>query len=160
VAVISVLDPRLWLVVIFIAIATFFAGKYDEHRVTAALDNEAQQVLKDANDRADSAEQKILSNDKEAKRAKEKEIAIINRAHAITVAGLQQRLARRADAGAAGTGTIGQCAGASGAELSKEDGRFLAGEASRADRYVIELNACNARYDGVAEQINRMTTKQ
>lgn len=58
---------------------------------------------------------------------------------------LQNRPDRRPDA-ASDTST---CAGTSGAELSRPDGRFLEGEAARADRIRAALDACYRQYDSL-----------
>lgn len=156
----SILDPRLWLAALAIAAAMFFVGKYDERRVwvarEAAASATAQTKLDEATKRADIADSTMKTKVKEAEDEKDKQVAVVNRKLDTALNELRSRPARRANAGAQGAGTVGQCAGASGAELSKPDAGFLTREAARADSYIIELNACNVRYDDVAREINKL----
>ena len=116
--------------------------------------SQAKAKLDAATARAKSAELTMKTKIKEANDERDKKIAVINDRLSAALHQLRTRPARRADASAEGAGTTGRCAGASGVELSRPDAGFLEGEAARADRYVIELNACNARADGVARAIN------
>ena len=156
----SILDPRLWLAALAIAAAMFFVGKFDERRVWVAREAAASATAKTDLDaatvRADTAESTMKAKIKEADDEKVKQVAIANSKLATALNELRARPARRANASGEGAGTVGQCAGASGAELSKPDAGFLAGEAARADNYINELNACNVRYDGVATEINKL----
>lgn len=76
---------------------------------------------------------------------KNREIARIKRNHASLVAGLQHRTERPADLPTSSE-VAQDC---SGAGLYRQDAEFLAGEASRADQYAIELLACYRAYDEV-----------
>ena len=63
------------------------------------------------------------------------------------------RLQQRADRQPAGTSGVPAprpaCPGATGAELSRQDGLFLVGEAARANQLRAALSACYAAYDEV-----------
>lgn len=63
---------------------------------------------------------------------------------------LRDRVARAGSNPAAGSGL--NCAGATGAELSREDAEFLIGEAARADGLRSALAACYSYADTVAGQ--------
>lgn len=157
---ITILDLRLWIAGLVIAAVAFFAGRIDERRVWVArqdaASNSAQAKLYAAKERANAAESAIQTKVKEANDDRDKKVAAISNKLATALNELRARPARRADANSQDSGTTGKCAGASGAELSRPDAGFLEREAARADRYVIELNACNARYDGVADSINTL----
>ena len=61
--------------------------------------------------------------------------------HLATIDELRNRPERSVNSGA--------CTGASGAELSRPDAGFLAGEAARAERQRNALEACYAQYDSL-----------
>lgn len=82
----------------------------------------------------------------EQRRAKETAISEINAVHAADLVGLRDRAARRADLPGAATAS---CQGATGAELSGPDARFLAGEAARANQLRSALAECYQWIDTV-----------
>lgn len=149
----SALDPRLWLAFLLVIGVSFGAGKWDEHRVSAATSKVASAALKAATERADKAESDMTSIKKAKNEEKSKSDAAVRRLNA-DLAGLRDRAERRANADTEGAGTVGQCAGASGAELSRPDAEFLTREAARADDAAERLNQCNADYDTVRAAIN------
>lgn len=149
----SALDPRLWLAFVLAVGVSFGAGKWDEHRVSAAAGKVAAATLKTATDRADQAEINMKTIKKAKDEEKSKSDAAVRRLTA-DLAGLRNRAERRANADTEGAGTVGQCAGASGAELSRPDAEFLTREAARADDAAERLNQCNADYDTVRAAIN------
>jgi hypothetical protein len=67
-----------------------------------------------------------------------------------------KRLQSRPDRKPAGAGGMPApaptCAGSTGAELSRQDGGFLIGEAARADELRAALKACYGTYDAMAGQ--------
>lgn len=70
---------------------------------------------------------------------------------------LRERPERPADGGGivpSDPGAGGTAAGATGAELYREDGRFLAGEAARADQLRAALRACYADYRAARAAVN------
>lgn len=84
----------------------------------------------------------------ELHRAREIEVGNIAAALDVAERRLRDRPARRADLPEAAARA---CAGATGAELSGEDGRFLAGEAARAN----QLRAALAECQGWIEAVTR-----
>lgn len=77
------------------------------------------------------------------------EIAAINSRYSSTIASLQQR-ADRKPANPGGVPTASPtCQGATGADLSRSDGIFLAGESARADELRTALGACYKAYDSI-----------
>lgn len=123
----------------------------------AAIENSlAKEKLAVATTRANAAELSMKSKIKEVNDDRNKKIAAVHDRLSAALYELRTRPTRRADAASQGAGTTGQCAGASGAELSRPDAGFLGGEAARADQYVIELNACHKEYDAVADGINNL----
>lgn len=81
---------------------------------------------------------------------KQDEIASINRRHAAELDSVRQR----ADRKPAGTSGVPKdsaaCSGNTGAELSRPDAEFLAGEAARAESLRAALVACYKAYDAVS----------
>ncbi|MGZ9713890.1 hypothetical protein ACXX82_24135 [Glaciimonas sp. GNP009] len=123
----------------------------------AAIENSlAKEKLAVATNRANAAELSMKSKIKEVNDDRNKKIAAINDRLSAALYELRARPARRGNADSEGAGTTGQCAGASGAELSRPDAGFLEGEAARADQYVIELNGCHKEYDAVADGVNNL----
>lgn len=80
---------------------------------------------------------------------KTNEIATIRAAHARQLGSLQNRPDRKPASPGAVPGTAPACAGSTGAELSRPDAGFLAGEAARADELRAALSACYSAYDSV-----------
>ena len=111
---------------------------YDRHkRETEALVAQARQ---EAMRISDTLVEKANANTKE----KEDALKIVTAKYGVLVGQLRQRPSR--------TGTnlsapSPACQGASGADLSREDGTFLAGEASRADRLQLALLQCYNQYE-------------
>ena len=88
-------------------------------------------------------EQSKASADKAKKiiEGKNREIESITSQYELVVGELRQRSSRVPDAA--------NCKGTTGAELSREDAEFLAGEAARADRLRSALNACYQQYEAM-----------
>lgn len=82
----------------------------------------------------------------EQRKAKEQAILQINAAHAADLVSLRNRGPRRADLPGAATAS---CQGATGAELSGPDARFLAGEAARGNQLRAALAECYQWIDTV-----------
>ncbi len=77
------------------------------------------------------------------RREKDNEIKTITTRLNSTLSELRQRQDRPVP------GSAGTCQGASGAELSRQDGEFLAREAARADRLRSALEQCYKQYDSI-----------
>lgn len=157
------LDPRLWLFAIALAVSSFYVGKYDEYKTwkteTRVANATAKEKLDSATKRADEADAYITQVRKETKNESDKQIAANNKQRDAVIIQLRTRLTRRTNASSETAGTSGQCAGASGRELSKPDAGFLARFATEADQRVIELNTCNKEADAVADKINSLSTE-
>lgn len=78
------------------------------------------------------------------------EIATIRAAHNDELIRVQNRAARKPTGTGPAPAPVANCQGSTGAELSREDAIFLAGEAARADEHRAALNACYQAYDTVA----------
>ena len=78
------------------------------------------------------------------------EIATINARHSAAIASLQQRPDRKPASPSGVPVPSATCQGATGAELSRPDAGFLAGEAARGDELRAALGACYQAYDSVA----------
>lgn len=131
------------ILALVIICGAYFKGYYKgKSLVQAEWDKVvAEQTLKSVSVER-SMQQKVDSVVEE----KNREIARIKRSHAALVAGLQHRTQRPESELPASTETPQNC---SGAGLYREDGEFLAGEASRADQYALELLSCYKAYDEV-----------
>jgi hypothetical protein len=85
---------------------------------------------------------------------KNNEIAVISGRLDTTLISLRNRKTR---AESTVTQDPCNCEGATGAQLSREDGEFLAREAASAARINSGLTACYAQYDKVKEEFDRLT---
>ena len=96
-------------------------------------------------------EQEMQAAADKLRREKDAEIRNINaRATALTNS-LRDRQERPSQNGTA-SGTTRSCAGASGAELAKGDGEFLAGYAADAARLEAALDQCVKQYNAVRQK--------
>lgn len=89
-----------------------------------------------------------------SKERTEREIADLE----LRVADLAERLRNRPErpSGAAVSGSAATPVACTGAQLYREDGKFLVGEAARADRLRIQLADCQRQYDAAV----RLTTPE
>jgi hypothetical protein len=98
----------------------------------------------DAEDAARKREHSWADEAVELRKAKDAEIAIINRKFNSTVAGLRSRPERPSGEMPSATPA---CAGSSGAQLARGDGEFLAGYAADVARLNAALDQCEAQYN-------------
>ena len=84
----------------------------------------------------------------DALRKQNENLAGINARQLATI----ERLQQRPDRYELPESSRAECKGSTGAELSREDGQFLAGEASRADRIRAALMACYSYADAIQEE--------
>jgi len=159
--------PRWCWEVLILLLALWLFGAHE--RNVGAADVQAKwdaekvvqsDALKKADQQVKDAQDALTKGLKEAKDENDKQIAAIAADRDDALKRLRNRPNRRPTATAAGAGTSGVCAGASGAELSKEDAAFLVGEAARADSVVAELNMCNSKYDAVADALSELQQSQ
>jgi hypothetical protein len=98
-------------------------------------------------------EQEMQAAADKLRREKDAEIRNINaRATALTNS-LRDRQERPAQSGN-GSGAARSCSGASGAELAKGDGEFLAGYAADAARLQAALDQCVKQYNTARQKVN------
>lgn len=79
------------------------------------------------------------------------ETAEIRTRYDATIAGLQQRANRKPASTGAVSSSAPNCQGSTGADLSRQDAVFLAGEAARADELRTALGACYKAYDSISQ---------
>ncbi len=119
---------------------------------------EHQKLIADAATRTAQAEQ--VAREKEftlqtkitaLEKKRNEDIAATSRSYERIIAGLRDRPSRQTAPDPAKPGqtraSAGDSKGCSGAELYREDGAFLVGEAARADRLRFALIACYAAWD-------------
>ena len=138
---ITLLDPRVWLVVGALCLASYGAGRWQQ----SARDDEAQLVAV-AQANADARERELLAQKavNKSKEIRDAEFETINARLVRALGELRKRAVRLPEAARAA------CQGATGAELSNPDGQFLAGEAARADKLRAALAECQAYADTVS----------
>ncbi len=144
------------LILSFTHLSAYRAGKAS---VQAAWDKD-RAVAAEA---AAAAEQKVRQiertmNEAAAKYVKDKYDAIraLNDRHRAIVDGLRQRASRPLPGAVSSpAGTAAGSGFCTGAELHREDGEFLAGEAARADELRAELSACYQQYEAARAAVNR-----
>ena len=152
----------VWLIVAA-CVLSVFAGVYYKGRL---VEREVWQVKVDreAKARAEtelkaqvSARMKEISLTRqieEQNHARQKEIDDITNNHRRIVAGLRQRLSRPRNHPTPASTDTAHSEGCTGAELHREDGEFLAGEATRGDVLRAELTRCYDQYDKVRTLLN------
>lgn len=98
-----------------------------------------------ASEAARAKEQALITQTATITKAKDAKIAAIHSRLVVALDSLRNRPERRDSAAP----TAADCKGANGAELSRLDAGFLAGEAARADTLRAGLEACYTQYDAV-----------
>jgi hypothetical protein len=127
------------------------AGKSEVQAEWAKEKAEQYAAYAKGQEEARQREQEMQQAADKLRREKDAEIRNINaRATALTNS-LRDRSERPAENGAA-SGTARSCAGASGAELAKGDGEFLAGYAADAARLQAALDQCVKQYNAVRQK--------
>lgn len=129
---------------------SIMAGRIDKINAAHAEQERERQVVRAADElAARNKEQAWAERLGKTEQEKQDEIDRVRAAGAAAIAGLQNRPDRK-PAGASGVPTAAPaCQGATGAELSRPDGEFLAGLAQRADEQRAALTACYSAYDAV-----------
>lgn len=125
-------------------------GRIDKITIEHAKVEQERMVQRTRDEVAARENERILvERANQIEQGKIDEIARINDRHAAAIASLQQRPERK-PANPGGVPTAGStCQGSTGAELSRQDGGFLAGEAARADELRTALGACYKAYDSL-----------
>lgn len=151
----------VWLIIAACVVAVFGGVFYKGRLVERAewqvrVDREAKERLEKevkAQALAQSNAVALAKKLEEQDRVKQNEINAINTNHRRIVASLRQRLSRPTSTVSADKNTA-VTPGCTGAELHREDGQFLAGEAARGDLLRAELLSCYAQYDKVRNLLN------
>lgn len=126
------------------------AGRIDKINAAHA-EQERQRALTYASDTEIARKNQVAWEKRigEFEQEKTDEIARVRAAGAAAIAGLQNRPDRKPAATGGVPSTAPACQGATGAELSRPDGEFLAGLAQRADEQRAALSACYKAYDSL-----------
>lgn len=119
----------------------------------ATMSAEYNQRLLEASERAREREQVMVESADKIRKEKDAKIASLNGRLSTALDGLRQRPQRKTDSPSKDASAPCDCTGATGAELSREDGSFLAREAARADRLRAALEQCYQQYDSVRKQL-------
>lgn len=115
-----------------------------------ALVTQYKEAALKAEREARTKEQALQASIDNERQIKDEKIRTINTQLVSALDQLRQRPSRESNS----KGSC-DCKGADGSKLFREDGQFLKREAARADRAIVELQACYAAYDAVREQINK-----
>lgn len=150
-----------WPIVAAGIVFSFGLGAYADHKVMQGrIDKttiahaeelrvrEVQRVKDEVAAREE--ERRLAARAGEIEQEKENAIASIRAAHADELNRVQNRPARKPAAPSGMPAPGSACQGSTGAELSREDGGFLAGEAARANELRAALSACYQVYDSAA----------
>lgn len=159
----ALLSPKVWIE-IAVTVLVIAAGWYGYH---AIYESGADSVrVKWAADKKDMAEQsaqisadalattKALTETIERQRSDTRaQISLLNTSLASAVAGLRDRPSRDSSGGVPRDTATGAAAGATGADLLRQDGEFLVREASRADSLRLQLAQCQDQYNAAREAL-------
>lgn len=116
---------------------------------TAEVDRQRAEIRATDEREARAKETKLAAQVGQIEQEKVDAISDINRRHAVELDGLRKRADRKPTGASQTPGAAPTCEGATGAELSRSDAGFLAGEAARADQQRAALGACYSAYDAV-----------
>lgn len=141
--------------------ASFFAGaESGRAEVQQKWDNQMRQLAEDRAKELEltrEKEQNMQQAAENIRREKEREIQEISaRATALSnsLRNRPERPERSSDKGTVPS-TTPTCSGASGAELARRDGEFLAGYSADAAKLSKALEVCEAQYAKVREELSR-----
>ena len=138
-----------WVNAIVLAIVVGLGAAYHFKEINE-LKAEHTQQLQAAKDAADKAEKDIEAQSAQLIKEKDEKISSLNgRVNALTRS-LQQRAKR--DSSVNLTPQVGETC--TGAQLFREDGEFLAGEAARADQLAIERDFYYEQYEQARKRID------
>lgn len=127
-----------------------YVGKIDKLTADHAEELRKREVQRARDEvAARQEERRLVLRAGEIEQEKINEIASINQRHADALGRLQNRPDRKPAATGSVPSTAPTCQGSTGAELSRPDGQFLTGEATRADKLRAALSSCYAAYDSV-----------
>jgi hypothetical protein len=104
-----------------------------------------------AQEEARAKEQALQANADAIRQEKDREIRNLNARATALVNSLRDRSERPSTETSTLPSTARSCSGASGAELARGDGEFLAGYGSDAEKLQIALNQCIQQYKAVRD---------
>lgn len=134
----SLLDPRMWLVMLALLAGAYGTGRWQQWR---ADDQAAQVALLKANDDARQQEANWRIDVEALSDVHQTEVQRIAADRDRALRELRNRPAARMPATAT---CAADGAGATGAQLSESDAGFLIGEAAAADQLAADLRACQS----------------
>lgn len=119
----------------------------------ATLQGEYSKKLLEASELAREREQVMVSSADKIRKEKDAKIASLNTRLGTALSSLSERPQRPPSSS---QGAPASCigAGATGAQLSREDAEFLVREAARADSLRLALGQCYKQYDAVRKSLN------
>lgn len=117
-----------------------------------SLNAEYTKKLLEASELARQREQSMVVSADKLRKDKDAQIASLNARLGAALSSLSERPSRPSSASQS-TPAACSCAGATGAQLSREDGTFLAREAARADSLRAALDQCYKQYDAVRQSL-------
>ena len=155
------MNPYLILGVVFAVGVAGAGGLYKGHKlgkaeVQQAWDKEkAEQyaAYAKAQEEARKKEQELQAQADQLRKESYEQIRDINARATALSNSLRDRQERPASNGSV-SGTARSCAGASGAELAKGDGEFLAGYSADAARLQAALDQCVKQYNAARQKVN------
>jgi len=160
----ALINPKVWAE-IFVAGIIVAAGWYGYNwiwdRGFAASENLhlqeklalAEATVKAVNDTKATSD-KLQADKDQLRRDKDAQITSINSTLATAIAGLRDRPARDGAGNLPVDPATGARLGATGADLSRQDGEFLAGESARANKLRANLIECQAAYGKARAALN------
>lgn len=158
----SLLKPKLpiiGMIVLALGIAygthkvlVYRAVKAAVAETKATLQGEYAKKLLEASELAREREQVMVSSADKIRKEKDAQIASLNTRLGTALSSLSERPQRPSSAS---QGAPASCigAGATGAQLSREDAEFLVREAARADKLMTALDQCYRQYDSVRQSL-------
>lgn len=119
----------------------------------ATLQGEYTKKLLEASELAREREQVMVSSADKIRKEKDAKIASLNTRLGTAISSLSERPQRPPSTP---QGAPASCigAGATGAQLSREDAEFLVREAARADSLRLALGQCYQQYDAIRKSLN------
>lgn len=119
----------------------------------ATLQGEYNKKLLEASELAREREQVMVSSADKIRKEKDAKIASLNTRLGSAIGSLSERPQRPPSTSQSAPASCPR-AGATGAELSREDAEFLVREAARADSLRLSLSQCYKQYDAIRKSLN------
>ena len=153
----ALINPKVWIEIAIVA-AIGFAGWYAYNLIYDrgvdsirakwdAVEKERSDALAKASADALNLTKDLQATAEKERGVKDAQIAALNRNNAALLVELSKRPSRDGSGNLPRDPVTGAATGATGANLYRQDGEFLAREASRADKLRIDLIECQRRYN-------------